>query len=352
MKITFVAIGSEQLSISLLSAMAKGAGHKVSLAYSAGLFHDRLYLEIPTLAKYFDDTEFVLQKIEKIQPDVVAFSVITSTYQWNLAIAREMKKRLPAVKTVFGGVHISAVPDRVMKRPEVDYAVVGEGEPAFLEILKSIEVKDFATPIPNTRYRNSWGNIIKGPQVGFYQDLDTLPAYDKTIWEEYLHIEDRYMTMASRGCPYRCTFCFNNFFAELPEGKKGKYVRLRSPQHMMAELREAKTRYPNLRGVDFQDDVFTTSKQWLKEFLPIYKKEIGVPFQCLTHPQYMDDEVAFLLKDAGCCAVQMGVQSLDEKYKKENLRRYERSDNIVKATRSINLAGLHGKFDHMMGSAW
>jgi radical SAM superfamily enzyme YgiQ (UPF0313 family) len=82
--------------------------------------------------------------------------------------------------------------------------------------------------------------------------------------------------MASRGCPYRCTFCFNNFFAELPEDKKtkGKYVRLRSVEHVMDELIEAKNRYKNIRYMDFQDDVFTTSKEWLQEFLPRYKKEI------------------------------------------------------------------------------
>ncbi len=349
MKVTFVAIGSEQLSISLLSAIAKRDGHEVSLAFSAGLFHDRFNLEIPWLAKYFDDTEQVLQKIEQIQPDVIAFSVITSTYQWSLDIARQAKKRVPHLKTLFGGVHISAVPDRVMNRPEVDYVVVGEGEIAFPEILKAIQFEDLITPIPNTRFRDIQGNIVRGTQISFNQELDTLPAYDKTIWEEYIRIEDKYMTMASRGCPYRCTFCFNNFFAELPEGKKGKYVRLRSAEHMMNELRAAKKRYPNLRAIDFQDDIFTTSKAWLKEFLPLYKEEIGLPFQCLTHPQYMNDEIAHLLKDAGCIWVQMGVQTMDEEYKKNNLRRYERSDNVVEAARAMNLVGLRSKFDHMLG---
>jgi anaerobic magnesium-protoporphyrin IX monomethyl ester cyclase len=349
MKVTFVAIGSEQLSISLLSAIAKREGHEVSLAFSAGLFHDRFNLEIPWLAKFFDDTEEVLQKIEELQPDVIAFSVITSTYQWSLEIARQARIRVPHLKTVFGGVHISAVPDRVMNRPEVDYVVVGEGEIAFPQILKAIELEDFITIIPNTRFRDMEGKIVRGPQVGFNQELDSLPAYDKTIWEEYIRIEDKYMTMASRGCPYRCTFCFNNFFAELPEGKRGKYVRLRSAEHMMNELRAAKKRYPGLRAVDFQDDIFTTSKDWLKEFLPMYKEEIALPFQCLTHPQYMNDEIAYLLKDAGCIWVQMGVQTMDEDYKKKSLRRYERSDNVREASRAMNRVGLRSKFDHMLG---
>ena len=349
MKITFVAIGSEQLAISLLSAMAKKDGHDVSLAFSAGLFHDRYNLEIPWLAKYFDDTHQVLDKIEKIQPDILAFSVLTSTYRWSLEIAAEAKKRVPNVKVIFGGVHVSAVPEVVMKNIEVDYAVVGEGEVAFPLIIKAIQNGGPSGPIANTRYRAADGSIVKGPQVSFNQELDALPAYDKIIWEEYLRVEDKYLTMASRGCPYRCTFCFNNFYAELPEGIKGKYVRIRSAENMMAELRAAKARYPNLRFVDFQDDIFTTSKDWLRKFLPMYKKEIGIPFQCLTHPKYMDDEIAMMLKDAGCTWVQMGVQTMDEDFKKKNLKRYERSDNIEDAARAMNRAGLKSKFDHMLG---
>ena len=95
----------------------------------------------------------------------------------------------------------------------------------------------------------------------------------------------------------------------------------------MDELLEAKRRYKNLKYIDFQDDVFTTSKEWLQEFLPRYKAEIGLPFQCLTHPKYMDDDIARWLKDAGCLWVQLGVQSMDEEFKNK-IKRFERSDHI------------------------
>ena len=95
MKISFVAIGCEQLAISLLAGMCKSKGHEVEVAYSAGLFHDRYNLEIPWLGKIFDDTKLVLQDVKKQKPDVVAFSCLTSTYQWALNIAREIKKHSP-----------------------------------------------------------------------------------------------------------------------------------------------------------------------------------------------------------------------------------------------------------------
>lgn len=349
MRITIVAIGSEQLGLSLLSAIAKRDGHEVSLAFSAALFHDRFNLEIPWLAKYFDDREEVIKTIKETRPEVLLFSCLTSTYQWSLGIAAEAKTIDPSIKTIFGGVHVSAVPEIVMKNQQVDYAVVGEGELAFPAILKDIQVGRHYGPIDNTWYRSEDGTLIKGIQKGFNQDLDSLPAFDKTLWEKDVTVGDRYYTMASRGCPYRCTFCFNNFFAELPDEKKtkGKYVRLRSVDHVMNELLEAKRRY-HLRYIDFQDDVFTTSKEWLQEFLPRYKAEIGVPFQCLTHPKYMDDDIARWMKDAGCLWVQLGVQSMDEEFKNK-IKRFERSDHIRSALGYMKKYGIKVKVDHMFG---
>ena len=180
------------------------------------------------------------------------------------------------------------------------------------------------------------------------QELDTLPFYDKTIWEEHVRLGDLYLTMASRGCPYRCTFCFNNFFAKLPEEKSGKYVRIRSVEHMIGELKIAKKRY-KLHKVDFQDDVFATSKKWLQEFAEAYKKEINIPYNILTHPRYMDEQVAGWLKESGCEWVQMGVQSMDENFKKDSLMRYEKSDHVSKALEVMHRFGLHAKVDHMFG---
>lgn len=348
MKVIFVGLGTEQLGISQLSSIIKSNGHEVGLAFSASLFHDRFNLEMPWLSPYFDDTKEVYKKIELENPEVLAFSPLTSTYQWALEVARNAKILNPNVKTVFGGVHASAVPSLVLSRDEVDYVVVGEGDIAFPKILDAIEKGDLSSPIVNTQFKSPILGIVRGVQSGFIQDLDSLPFLDKELWEEHVILGDIYMTMASRGCPYRCTFCFNNFFAKLPEEKSGKYVRLRSPEHVIAELKIAKKRY-NIKRVDFEDDVFTTNKKWLEKFLYHYKKEINVPFQILTHPRYMDNDIAIWLREAGCEWVQMGVQSMDENFKKDTLMRYERSDDIALALDVMSKNGIHVKVDHMFG---
>ncbi|MCW5906389.1 MAG: B12-binding domain-containing radical SAM protein [Chitinophagales bacterium] len=348
LNVTFVGIGTEQLGISQISAIAKRDGHNVGIAFSASLFHDRFNLEIPSIAPYFDDTHNVIQAIRDQKPDVISFGALTSTYQWMLAIAQKAKEINPNTKTVFGGVHPSAVPHLVIARPQVDFVVVGEGDEAFPAILNAVAKNDYTQPIFNTRFKNSEGRVISGLQKGFLQHLDSLPFYDKELWEEHVRLGDLYLTMASRGCPYRCTFCFNNFFAKLPEEKSGKYVRLRSVDHVIAELKIAKRRY-KIHKVDFQDDVFATSKKWLEEFSWKYRKEIGIPYNILTHPRYMDEDIARWLKESGCEWIQMGVQSMDEGFKKDSLMRYERSEDVEAALNMMRKYGMYAKVDHMFG---
>jgi anaerobic magnesium-protoporphyrin IX monomethyl ester cyclase len=350
MRITFLGLGTEQLGISQLSAILKKNGHETNVAFAAQLFNDRFNLQFPSIAKYFDDTKDAIQTIKDTNPDVVAFGALTSTFQWGLEVCRAAKAFNPNIKVIFGGVHPSAVPDLVLSKPEVDFVVVGEGDVAFPIILEQIQKNDYQTPIINTRYKTPEGNIVQGKQGGFIQDLDSLPIPDKTIWEDYVRIGDIYLIMATRGCPYRCSFCFNNFFAKLPEDKEtaGKYVRLRSVEHVINELKQAKSRY-NIKIVDFQDDVFGTQKKWLREFCERYKKEINLPFQILTHPKFMDEETGRLLSDAGCKWIQMGVQSMDEDFKKESLLRYEKSDDIENALKIMHKYRMKVKVDHMFG---
>jgi len=348
MKITFVSIGWEQLSISLLAALARREGHSVSLAFSSGLFNDRYNLNIPFLAKVFDDKKNVLSRVRREEPDIVAFSPVTSTYQWMLDIAKEIKNHNPNIKIIFGGVHVSAVPERVLSKNQIDCVCVGEADYSFIEVLKLYENNDYGKIIPNARYKKPNGQIIRGPQNSFTQDLDLLPIFDKTLWEEYMDLGEIYFTMASRGCPYKCSYCFNSFFSKLNEEAPKNYVRYRSVEHLIKELKFAKRRY-HIKFIEFEDDVFTFNKVWLKDFLKVYKREIKIPFQCLSHPMYMDDEVSKMLADAGCVYVQIGVQSMDDEFKRKEINRVETSERVYKAMEAIKKNNIKVKVDHMFG---
>jgi radical SAM superfamily enzyme YgiQ (UPF0313 family) len=347
-KVCFVALGQEQLGISILSAVLRRAGHSTALAFNPALFHDRYFLDLPVLGPLFDRTDEVVDEVVAARPDLVAFSVLSPVYRWCLEVA-ERVKRACGVPVIFGGVHPSAVPEVCLENACVDFVCVGEGEQAMVELCDALAAGGHrpARPIANLWWRDG-ERLVRGEAAPFRQDLDALPWFDKELWEGRVRIADNYLTMTSRGCPYRCTFCFNNFFATLPGRGGGKYVRRRSIEHAMGELSWAKARF-GIRRVDFEDDIFTVDKAWLRAFLVEYRREIGVPFQCLVHPRYVDREIARWLKDAGCEHVQMGVQSADEEYKRTQLLRMEKEAHLERALEALEEARLGVNLDHMLG---
>jgi anaerobic magnesium-protoporphyrin IX monomethyl ester cyclase len=346
MKIAFFNIVGENLAISILSAIAKREGHSVKLFNAPILFKDGFTREFKRLAKLFNNDKEIFNQLEFYQPDLIAFSVVTFHYQIALQYAEICKKICPNAKIVFGGIHVSSVPEVVITNEFIDYVVIGEGEIAFSEIIKHIEKSDSTEPIVNTWYKSQNDSIIKGRQAGFIQDLDSLPHFDKEIWKDVASLKTYYLTMTSRGCPYNCSYCFNHFFKDIPE-EKSNYVRRRSVKHVMEELTNAKEKY-NISMIEFWDDIFIFDKKWLKEFLDAYKKEIALPFKCYIHVNLFDEEMAIWLKDAGCRWVDFGIQSINEEYRKKYLKRNETNANIVTALKLLKKYNIVSFADYII----
>ncbi len=347
MKIAFVSVNYESLAISILSAIAKKEGHDVKLIHIPAIFKDGLTREFQRLAKFFSNDKEIFKQLKTYQPDLIAFSVVTFDYQRALHYAEIFKKICPKAKIVFGGIHVSSVPEVVIANDCIDYVVIGEGEIAFLGIIKNIEKGDSSEPIINTWYKSKDKTIIKGKQAGFIQDLDSLPHFDKEIWEEISPLKSYYLTMTSRGCPYNCSYCFNHFFRNIPE-EKTNYIRRRSVKHVLEELKANKEKY-KLETIEFWDDIFIFDKKWLKEFLEEYKKEISLPFKCYIHVNLFDEEIAIWLKDAGCKWVDFGIQNINEEYRKKYLKRNETNANIIKALQILKKHKIVSFADYIIG---
>jgi radical SAM superfamily enzyme YgiQ (UPF0313 family) len=347
MKIVFFNIAHECLAISILSAIAKKEGHDVKLLHTPTLFKDGLTREFPRLAKLFNNDKEIFRQLESYQPDIIAFSVVSFHYQIALGYAQICKKICPNAKIVFGGIHVSCVPEVVIANDFIDYVVIGEGETAFSEIIKHIEKGTPPEPIVNTWYRSQNNTIIKGRQIGFIQNLDSLPHYDKEIWKEIFPLKTYYLTMASRGCPYNCSYCFNHYFRDIPD-EKSNYVRRRSVGHVMEELKIAKDKY-HITTIEFWDDIFILDKKWLKEFLDTYKEEINLPFKCYIHVNLFDEDIAIWLKEAGCKWVDFGIQHINEEYRRKYLKRNESNENIIKTLQLLKKHKIVSFADYIVG---
>ena len=112
--IVFANRGAESLGVCHLSAMLKVNNIETRLAFEPSLFDDTKYLHYPSIPKRLNYNKKFANYILKMKPKVLAFSVLTMNYLWALDIARRVKEQADVV-TVFGGIHVQALPETVLK---------------------------------------------------------------------------------------------------------------------------------------------------------------------------------------------------------------------------------------------
>lgn len=348
MRVVFVYNGSESLGIASLSAFLKAHGHDTFLVFDPAIFGGNRGRENPILQRIFDiPPREIAKKAISYEPDILAFSCVTGNFRWALEVAGEAKK-LCQVPTVFGGIHPTAVPERVIREEAVDAIVIGEGEEALLEIVK--DTKDGI--IRNLAVRNAWikrnGVIHRNAVRPYIRNLDSLPFPDKSLfYEKVPALEKVYMIMTSRGCPFRCAYCCNNLYSRIYANEK-EHVRQRSVDHVLDELHIVKRRGV-AEYIAFWDDIFALNKRWLNEFAPRYRREIGIPFVCYLHPNTATEETVKLLKEAGCETVKMGVQTVSEKTLKETLNRKGSPDKVKRAAELLAKYRIKLTIEHIIG---
>lgn len=342
MKVTFVVAGVENMGVEYLSSVLKEDGHQVSLVFDPKLFGSEA-IQNSRLRRLFDIKHQLVREIIESAPDLIAFSVLTINYQWALEIARSLKKELDT-PIIFGGIHSTSVPEAVLKNDCVDMVCVGESEYALLELVDSLGGK------PRYDIQNIWfkrnGNFVRNDIGPLIEDLDSLPLPDKQLFYSKQPFSKRdYYIMASRGCPFACTYCCNNVLKKLYQGK-GRFYRRRSVDHVMDELKWAKSTF-RPRRITFADDFFVLDINWLKKFIPRYKNEIDLPFVVMSHPNYINREIVCLLKEGGCFWIIMGVQSVSEISRRKVLKRYVSNEQIIVAAQACHDEKMSFSVDHI-----
>lgn len=317
MKIVFVCWGQENLGVEYVSASLKEKGYQTDLVLDPALFSSFIFNN-KFLAKIFDRKKQIIKDILNKQPDILAFSVGSDTYSWALGIASEIKDLDKDIPIVFGGIHPSLVPDKVIKESCVDYVCVGEGEEAICDLAEAIQAKQDTSCIKNI-FAKINGETIDNP-VRPLADIKALPHPDKeifnNIWSGFTG--DIYWITTSRGCIYNCSFCCHGSLKDVYGCREN--FRQRDIDDVLEELKYAKEKY-KIRRVCFVDDLFVFEKERALEFLKNYKSEIGLPFAAEIHPQFVDEEIAKMLEEAGCVTLGIGVQTINEDLRQKVLNR-------------------------------
>ncbi|MDP2910311.1 MAG: cobalamin-dependent protein, partial [bacterium] len=286
---------TEPMNIMMLSALARRAGHFVSL--------------------WVIERDDPKEVIRKEKPDIAAFSCITGSHKFYIEAARTIKKINPKIKTIFGGPHFTFFPGEVLKSVgEIDIVCVGEGYDAWPETLSALEagspvelIKNIITPynakdVLELEPLNGLVQLNAGEDKSVSPDrytiskshlrpqrinLDELPLMDRELIYNNTDFKHRYKRtmMASYGCPFRCAYCFEHQFSLLYKGL-GKPRRWYGVDRFLEELEYVKKNW-DTRFFKFYDDVMIPFPNdieiaWHEEFCRKYPSKIGLPFHLLT----------------------------------------------------------------------
>ncbi|HEY5502706.1 MAG TPA: radical SAM protein [Candidatus Anoxymicrobiaceae bacterium] len=326
--------GRVYLGIGYLSSVLEQAGHSVDL----------VHLVAPAARGELID------RLRQSAPGLVAFSATTLQFSKVRELAGWVKEDL-ALPVACGGVHPTIDPEGTIAEPAIDYICVGEGEAALLELCDALDAGGAVESIASIWSKRD-GDVVRNPVRPLVEDLDSLPFPKRDLFEvkDFAANQKKRLTMmASRGCPFDCSYCCNHIQKAIyPNGKK--YVRFRSPANVVAEIESARAVDPSIEQVRFDDDILTLDRRWFREFASMYKERVGLPFICNGRVDLLNDEMVALLADAGCSAIAMGVESGNLWLRKNVLGRPMPDDKILAAfalchehgipTVSLNMTGF------------
>ena len=263
--------------------------------------------------------------------DLVGISGMSPVIDTTFRAAKICKKYSKYI--VMGGPHVSIFKDEVFNQcPEVDFAIYGEGEIAFLEFIKRLD--------ENTDFKNVRGLISRdrvNPPQELIENLDSIPfparhLLPNSSYKYVLSVKENVTTMfTSRGCPYKCIFCDKSVF--------GSKWRSRGPENILDEI-EKIIKDIKVDSIIFYDDLFTLKKERVLKFCEeILKRRIKIDWKCEGRADLVDEEMLSLMKRAGCSMIAYGVESGNEKGL-EYLNKKTHLEDIRKAFKLTHKAGI------------
>jgi len=254
--------------------------------------------------------------MRRVRPPVVGITALATVRHHALVLA-DIAHRYGA-KVIVGGSDPTARADLYLKhqnngsRP-VEIAVIGEGEETLLALMPLLlngQTNDSELEqISGLAFVDTQDKIVRTPARGHLEDLNSLPvpARDLVDIERYReawvkrHGYFSLSLIATRGCPFGCTWCQKSVF--------GRSFRPRSPESVAKEMRLIREQY-HPDQIRIVDDVLGIDRKWVRAWHDaVLAHDAVVPFECLSRADLMDEELASLLKEAGCRRIHIGAES-------------------------------------------
>ncbi len=288
-------IGTAPLGVAIISSVLRFQGYEVKM--------------IDMLVEHSTPAD-IKQYIEEFKPDVIGVSAsYTESINITYKIIKYIKK-ITNVKLIAGGVHVTFRPEEALQSG-FDYVILHEGEATWIELLEYMKAESTCfDQIEGIAFMRD-GQFHMNKARDFITELDALPFPDllSLPLEEYV---TPLALITSRGCPGDCIYCSSRAMS-------GKRYRMRSAESVFSEV----FYFSNFILYDkrlvksylaIYDDTFTVNKTRLNRFCD-YMISSGfnlIPWKCESRIDILNEEIIKKMKEAGCFALHVGVESSDQ----------------------------------------
>ena len=259
-----------------------------------------------------------LAQVKEYQPDILGISFYTATTFDAYNFLKDAKEFNPGVLTIAGGPHVTPMYEEALTKAPTDIVVIGEGEETFYNIIKNylqLDKEKFLAELKNINriaFKDSQGQIIKTEITPYLEPIDNLPYPDwellplKNYSGWYLKKNKKEAPLIfSRGCPFNCLFCSNAVWKIC-----NPYLRVRSPQNVVAEIEQLVDKY----GIDEIYDCSDEFNNNLANAIAVCEeikrrglnKKIAWKTQLRAFP--LPEELVKAMAKAGCWYVNLGIE--------------------------------------------
>lgn len=305
------------LGVAYVAAAARTAGHDVRIVDMCGEALDRTEVLDGGYVAYGLPVDALAARIA--DADVVGFTCMFSQdWTFHRDLMRAARAMAPKAVFVAGGEHITAVPEYCLQDcRELDACVIGEGEAIFVDFLEVCRDRAKWAQVAGLVFRDPATDAVRvNDRRRRIEDVDSLPlpAWDLVPVDAYLSRELNYHMprgrtlpmLASRGCPYKCTFCSNSRMW-------GNPWRHRDPKLVVDEMEAYVKRY-GVSNFVFSDLTAVIQKEKMVALCrEIIGRGLKITWQLPTlRTESLDREVMALMYQAGCRELDFAIESASE----------------------------------------
>ncbi len=293
------------LGIGLIASFVRDRGHSVKI----------IDAEAENISP-----EATVNRVIELAPLLVGISAYTTKMDATAQILSALKKKAPHIKTIIGGSHPSALPERTLREEDVDFVCKGEGFYPVLQLLEALKASSDDYKIDGLWYVKN-GQIVSTPSPPLIKNLDEeipfvawdllpMEKYRAHHWHCFDDIDRRQpyvVVYTGLGCPFRCSFCSVN----VVYGRPG--IRYRSPENVIEEIDLLVKKY-EIRNIQFVDDTFTIKRDRVLHICDlIIERGYDLNIWCYGRTDTVDPHLLRKMKEAGFKWLAYGIEAGNKK---------------------------------------